>query len=182
MSLIGKHRYCSGTPTVNYEGDAVKVRVGGWEGGSSLRRWRNPAGSFPFNHVTSKTSPPLSYRTGYHKCCCTLFFTLHKMHLSHLTKLHICHQIFLPLLVWPPHYSIRCDSWILNKVDKWLTKDHGWRLKSDQSKDLTREREGERGGHLKTFRVALMENLKKKPVGWSTTPLNCEMSPAIADT
>ena len=35
------------------EGGAVKVRVDGR--GSPKRRWWNPAGSFPFNHVTSKT-------------------------------------------------------------------------------------------------------------------------------
>ena len=141
MPTIGKDRYCSEKPMVKNEGDAVKVRVGGWV--SPKRRCWNPAGSFPFNHVTSKTSLPLHSYMEPVMTSTVAHYSLLSHSLRHIQLMRVSLEqnavstisdksapTLLTNAVWPPLYGIYCNNWILNKAGWWLTNDHGKRLKS----------------------------------------------------
>ena len=163
-----QNRYCSGMPTVKNEGDAVKVRVGGWV--SPKRRCWNPAGSFPFNHVTSKTSLPLhSYMEPVITSTVAHYSLLsHSLrHIQLLLRVSLEQNAvstisdksaptLLTNAVWPPLYGIYCNNWILNKAGWWLTNDHGKRLKSSQSDQIkSDQRERESSENFSHARVTL---------------------------
>ena len=106
---------------VKYEGDAVKVRVGGWV--SPKRRCWNPAGSFPFNHVTSKTSLPLHSYMEPVITSTVAHYSLLSHSLRHIQLMRVSLEqnavstisdksapTLLTNAVWPPLYGIYCDN------------------------------------------------------------------------